>query len=220
MANKNVVAKRIRLFGEKKYRTMAELARQLKMKPQALQSYLDAKSFPGGQILAKLRDLGCDINWLLAEDSDLEYVSLDEIETVEIIPQIEYKIAGVVPAGHAEIFDYNDWYENEPIDYNPDTHVFLKIDEQNGTSMIPLLQPSDLVLIDLNSKPRDGDIVAARWDETGGAVKILNMVESEPDKIALLSFNQAIKPIIKEKKNVVLYKVVMIKKVGKKNGGY
>lgn len=212
MAEKTMIARRIREFGEKKFKTMAELARQMEMKPQALQSYLDGKSVPGGNILSRLHSLGCDINWLLSSDTELRYVSLDEIEKVDEIPQLEYKIAGVVPAGHAEIFEYNDWYENELVDYDPNTHVFLKIDEQNGISMVPLLQPGDLVLIDLYSKPKDGDMVAARWDETGGAVKILNLSEDDPNKIVLLSYNQSTKPIFKDRDKVVLYKVVMIKK--------
>lgn len=212
MAEKAVISKRLKEFGLKNFKSIAELARQMGMKPQALQSYVDGTSVPGGHILAKLKELGCDINWLLSDASDTRYVSFDEIESVDSIPKLEYKIAGVVPAGHAEIFDYNDWYENELVDYDPNTHVFLQVDEANGYSMVPLLQPGDLVLIDLYSKPKDGDMVAARWDETGGAVKILNLDEDDPNKIVLLSYNQSTKPIFKDRKKVVLYKVVMIKK--------
>jgi len=212
MADKTIVSKRLKDFGLKNFKSIAELARQMGMKPQALQSYVDGTSIPGGHILAKLKELGCDINWLLSEEIDSKYVSFDEVERIDEIRQLEYKIAGVVPAGHSEIFEYNDWYENELVDYDPNSHVFLRIDETNGYSMVPLLQPGDLVLIDLNSKPKDGDMVAARWDETGGAVKILNLNEDDSNKIVLLSYNQSTKPIFKDRNKVVLYKVVMIKK--------
>ena len=35
------------------------------MKLQSFQNYYDGTSVPGGEILAKLGQLGCDINWLL-----------------------------------------------------------------------------------------------------------------------------------------------------------
>ncbi|MFC2085430.1 S24 family peptidase, partial [Bacteroidota bacterium] len=201
-------------FAEINFKSKAELARKLGMRPQAFQSYLDGRSYPGGQILAKLSDLGCDINWLLTGEAtnDTKYVPVEEAEKIKERFRISYLIAGVVPAGRAEIHEYNDWYEHESIEYDKANHVFLRIDEHNGYSMMPLIEPGDLVLIDLNTEPKDGDIVAARWDESGGAIKILSIDEDNPDRIALSSYNQSIKPLFKEKCKVVLYKVVMIKK--------
>jgi len=40
----------------------------LGMKPPSLYVYLNNESIPGGEILKKLQDLGCDINWLLSDD--------------------------------------------------------------------------------------------------------------------------------------------------------
>jgi len=213
MSERMMIGNKIKAFAKKNFKSVAELARQLEMKPQALQSYVDGSSLPGATILMKLKSLGCDINWLLSDTGDSEYIPLYEAEKNNVPPQVEYKIAGVVPAGHAEIFEYNDWYEQDALDYDPNSHVFLRVDELNGISMQPLLKPGDLVLIDLFSTPVDGDIVAARWDETGGAVKILSIDEDDPDKIVLLSYNQTTKPIFKNRNKVVLYKVVMIKKM-------
>lgn len=214
MLSKSEVAKNLREFAENNFKSNAELSRQLGMSPQALQGYLEGRSIPGGQILANLSELGCDIKWLLTgkHSKDVKYVPLEEAERIKEKQFISYPIVGVVPAGKAEIFEFNDWYEFEGFDFKKDDHVLLKIDSDNGYSMMPLLEPGDLVLIDLNSKPKDGDLVAARWDETKGAVKILSINEDNPNNIALTSYNSSIKPIYKEADKVVLYKVLAIKK--------
>jgi transcriptional regulator with XRE-family HTH domain len=62
------IGEKIRLFAESKGISLAELANLLGMKPQSLQVYISGKSLPGSEILKKLKDLGCDINWLLSED--------------------------------------------------------------------------------------------------------------------------------------------------------
>ena len=62
------IGEKIRLFAEKQYGSVSILAELLGMKPPSLYVYLNNESIPGGEILKKLQDLGCDINWLLSED--------------------------------------------------------------------------------------------------------------------------------------------------------
>ena len=62
------IGEKIRIFAENKGISLAQLADLLGMKPQSLQVYVSGKSNPGSEILMKLKDLGCDINWLLSED--------------------------------------------------------------------------------------------------------------------------------------------------------
>lgn len=64
------IGEKIRIFAENKGFSLAELAELLGMKPQSLQVYLSGKSNPGSEILMKLKDLGCDINWLLSDSPD------------------------------------------------------------------------------------------------------------------------------------------------------
>ena len=59
------IAARLRHFGEERYRSMAEFARALAMRPQALHSYLSGRSKPGPSIQKKLRSVGCDVEWLM-----------------------------------------------------------------------------------------------------------------------------------------------------------
>jgi len=60
------IGHRIKLFGERKFKSVAELSRKLHYKNrQQIYDYISGKSYPGGELLIKLAKLGCDINWLL-----------------------------------------------------------------------------------------------------------------------------------------------------------
>ncbi len=126
---------------------------------------------------------------------------------------ITYPILGQIPAGRSEITEYNDWQETDDLNYDPRNHFWLVIDLEYGHSMTPFLQPGDLVLCSINAKYKDGDIVAARWDKTKGAIKIYSENPEVKNTIALFSYNNAEKPIILTKDRIEqIYKVVNIKK--------
>lgn len=68
----STVRDRLRLFGKEKFTTMTNFAAALKMKPQALNVYLVGQSLPGNTMQAKLRKMGCDINWLITGERILK----------------------------------------------------------------------------------------------------------------------------------------------------
>ena len=120
---------------------------------------------------------------------------------------------GKIPAGRAELVEYNDWQENEDLFYDPRSHFWLIIDSEYGYSMTPFLQPGDMVLCSVNAKYQDGDIVAVRWDKTKGAIKILSHNPEVKDTVGLFSYNNAEKPIILSRERIEqIYKIVNIKK--------
>jgi phage repressor protein C with HTH and peptisase S24 domain len=88
----------------------------------------------------------------------------------------------------------------------------LQVDEEFGYSMRPLINPGDLVLISFTAKIDDGDIVAARWDETRGALKICTYISGDPNLVVLMSYNQNVPPMGFQKDKINMYKVVLIKR--------
>lgn len=50
------------------------LAKKLGMLPQSLYQYTKGNSVPGGKILTKLAELGCNINWLLLGEDGVSKV--------------------------------------------------------------------------------------------------------------------------------------------------
>lgn len=66
LTKKLVIGLRLKIWAEKNFISLAELSRKLGFNArQQLYDYINGKSFIGSEILIKLADLGCDINWLL-----------------------------------------------------------------------------------------------------------------------------------------------------------
>jgi len=62
------IGSKIKEFGKKKFPSMREFAEALGIKREQLYPYFNGKVLPGSEFLLKLKNLGCDINWLLSED--------------------------------------------------------------------------------------------------------------------------------------------------------
>ena len=65
MNKKLEISVRLKEFAKKKFGGIAGLERALDKTPAYFQNYLNGRSYLGSEILIKLHDLGCDINWLL-----------------------------------------------------------------------------------------------------------------------------------------------------------
>lgn len=65
------LGQRLKHFGDRKFKTKKEFADALGMQTPSLYKYLNGEREPGTQILIKLLDLGCDINWLLTGTEDV-----------------------------------------------------------------------------------------------------------------------------------------------------
>jgi phage repressor protein C with HTH and peptisase S24 domain len=223
---KTAVGARIRRFAEKRFGSLKALADRLGMKPQSLNSYVNGRSAPGGAILQRLNELGCDINWLLRGDeafdretaptlkspSGAESFSTTVADSAGADDAPEFRVRGFIPAGEGDVNLWNDYYRGHRLDYDPDTHFFLVVDEEFGYSMTPMIQPGDMALVSLLEEPRDGDLVAAKWDETKGALKLLSEQANDTENVVLTSYNQAVPPIFLKRRDVALYKVVLIEK--------
>lgn len=203
--DKYQVGTRLKEFLYKNFPTMEEAAEALGTTVGSLRnSYFNGKSLPGAEILLRLIELGCDLQYLM-------YGKKSPKSSNPYIPP-EYRRVAMIPAGRGEIQDREEWYDSNYLDYSPDDHVFLEVDPEFGFSMMPLINPGDEVLISFKAKIKSGDLVAVRWDKTKGAIKILGNNEHAPDFVVLTSYNQTTDPIVVPKKKTNMYKVVLIKK--------
>lgn len=214
------IGDRIREFGVKSFGSVSALADKLNVSLQHLSPYLNSKNEPGSGMLSKLALLGCDINWLLTgetmkpgnivREGSVSYISIDEAMQNKNLLRPEYPVRGFIPAGNAEIKerenpDYKDLY------FDPKSHFWLEVDEEYGYSMAPTLVPGDRVLCSMTRKFNSGDIVAVRWDESKGAIKIFITNPEMRQSIALQSINAAELPIILNRSQIKqIYKVVLI----------
>lgn len=61
---------KIRSFGAQKFDSIKEFAEALGIAASNLQDYMNDKYAPGPKMLARLRALGCDLNWLFDDDEN------------------------------------------------------------------------------------------------------------------------------------------------------
>ena len=59
------IGQKLKEFGETKFKSVTDFAEALGIKREQLYPYYNNTSIPGGEILKRLSELGCDINWLL-----------------------------------------------------------------------------------------------------------------------------------------------------------
>jgi len=194
--------------------SQALLAEKLEISKRTLIKYENGENEISARDLHKIAQL-CNADFssfFNPQVTGLSRVPISEISDIKAPRYNEYRIEATIPAGLADIQERTGWYESEILDYDPQSHFFLQIDEEYGYSMMPVIEPGDLVLVSLTARVKTGNIVVARWDETKGAVKIFN---ESPNKknIALISYNQAVAPIFLERNQVQVYKVVLIKKM-------
>jgi len=225
----SLLKENIKKIREKLGLTQSEFASQLGVSSQTAVSYWESgRTEPDAEMVSKIADLGqVTLDWLIRGESQvrmyftpsdkktlpkkLDYIPIEKAEQNDVIGIINYKILANVPAGNAEVRDFqsNDY---DDLYYDPRTHFYLRIDDEYGFSMTPFLQPGDLVLINTKAKARSGDLVAARWDKTKGAIKIYDEVEGRKDLVVLNSYNASEKPIVLPKDEVTIYKIILIKK--------
>jgi len=90
MKEKLEIAQRLRNFAEK-FGGPAGLSRELKITPQQMNDYLSGRRMPGNKMQNKLRDLGCDIVWLMYGEihleNELNYRALILRKARELIPE-------------------------------------------------------------------------------------------------------------------------------------
>ncbi len=209
MKEKIFIAARLREFAYSKTDRLKEFARSLDMSPQTLNSYLSGKISPGSELLIKLSDLGCDIDWLLTGSKKN---SNEKNPGRKATDGRVFRVLGTIPAGRADIQDWSELNEFKNLEYDPDTHFYLKIDEEFGYSMMPMVNPGDYVLVSLYGKLKDGDLVVALYDKTKGALKLYSESKDIPGIVILTSYNQAIPPMFFKKEQIRAYKVVLIEK--------
>lgn len=75
--SKQEISKRLRYFAHMRFGSMKELAANLGVTSSTLSQYTTGKSIPGNTMQARLRDIGCDIEWLMTGEASA--VQSDEV---------------------------------------------------------------------------------------------------------------------------------------------
>lgn len=86
---------KIKTFGKTQFGSVKALAEAMGMLPQQLSTYISEVKKPGFDVLAKLKGLGCDMNWLIDDNNPIgEFLVIKEPNNHgETVPQLnEYEL--------------------------------------------------------------------------------------------------------------------------------
>ncbi|MFC2084941.1 XRE family transcriptional regulator [Bacteroidota bacterium] len=196
MPNKIEIGKRLREFIKKKYSTIAEFAEAMDRDKTFFTPYFSGKSIPGGEILAKLRDLGCDINWLLTGIKGSANVYLYPI------------LSEVYAAEDTELLDPEKYDEHAQFSYFKKDHKCYAL-RVSGDSMETILKDGDIVLVDIDEPFLDGNMVVVKL--ANGKQFVKRYYNMGDEWIRLSSDNDRYHDKMISKKDVeIIHKVVKI----------
>ena len=85
------IGQRLKKFAEDNFDSLAEFGREFGKERMFFTPYFNGSSLPGGKILNKLAELGCDLNWLLTGEIKTERI--DELKREnEELKEKNYKL--------------------------------------------------------------------------------------------------------------------------------
>ncbi len=93
---------------------------------------------------------------------------------------------------------------------SPDTQFLLSIIAGSEYLASPFVSRGDLLLCSSEAGIKDGDLVAARWSKTKSGIRICNYNKNDRNSLVLTALNQASPPLVIERGEVRIYKVLMI----------
>jgi SOS-response transcriptional repressor LexA len=197
------IRERLRKFGESKFPSMAQFARALRITPQDLNHYLMGNGKPGNKLQSRLRDLGCDIEWLMTGKEPEQGKKRTISYTVRVF--LPNEPSGIIEPGGPIL--------REAMEYSPEEAFFMEVTRENGDSMKPVLMPGDWVLLGIAKKfpPRDGDIISIILGDRYGDF----MIYHRKGKLVILTaLDPLVPPVTMEFKpdDERFYRVLLIKK--------
>jgi SOS-response transcriptional repressor LexA len=179
-----------------------------------LKQYFQARSLPGNTMQGRLRMLGIDPEWVLYGTGRSPLSTKSDLGKTLTTPQLladrAFSVYDAVPRTTEDFQEPVDLFQPWTVeDFSTKVYVFIELTEEMAASMKPVLSAGDRVLISRLKQVADGDLVAARWDDGPGAIKIFRDVDG---KVGLWSINPSIEPLVLPKKSVSVYKVVLFRK--------
>lgn len=164
---------------------MAEFSRRLELKTaQELYPYLNGKSLPGNKLQSKLRDLGCDIEWLMTGER-----SVKEGPTNYLTGFAPYLGRVYADPKGKEYFEEAGDREGAGVPMSPGKFFCLEIDNDSLINAEPIsLYPGDVCVFEYGRQPKNGDIVAIQFSDGNRTIKIVK--HRGKDLAVLISANK------------------------------
>lgn len=186
-----------------------EISARLGISPQALQKYLNGERMPLPDMLGKIGDMGCNINWLIDGKGDMLRKTVSVSPKSRLVPLLAEVDCGV-PVYSQINTDTVKYIELSDINYYVNPFAVTA----RGDSMRPYINPGDLLVCsDEPHKIKDGRAVIVNLktipEHYSSNAKLIKFVDD--DYVMLYSVNTKYPPMIVKKSDIYrIYKVVRI----------
>mgnify|MGYP005820165519 CR=1 FL=1 len=210
--NINDFGGRLRKFAESNYKTMTDFTKQLGIARQYITPYLNNTSKPGADILQKLSNLGCNINWLLTGEGSMKlndaYSNSDDIARItdgsDGIPYYDIDVTGSIVESFNDIKEEPAFY----IDFKPfnDCIAYFTL---YGDSMSPMFNSGDILGIK-NISNYDvllfGEAYLVITNANANNLRTVKLIHksNDPSKLILRSVNQQYGGDMEVRKNDII----------------
>lgn len=211
------IHQKLRQFANAKFDSIKDFAKALGMEAPSLQVYLrqpdsDSRSSkPGYPILLRLRNLGCDLNWLFDDDDVRTFEDQQKDSSIKEVAKT-YDESGTT----VKLKQYADESELYYFSLLRKYHYLYIIDSLSCANMSPLLNAGDNVVTDIRIDPESGDLVLCKLKDsiTGDFRYIIKYFkEIINDKVAVFTgIDPTISPIYVDVGAIIfVHKIVLIR---------
>ena len=205
---KIMVGGRIKEFGKQKFKTSRKLAEKLGMTPQTLQQYIAGRSFPGGEIVKNLAELGADIHYIFTGENLYEKLK-DEINEEVHTGSYEYPVVENISTGSTVEFFKEDSAEHAAFSYHKKGGCMVL--RMKDDIMKPAIEEGDLVLLDSDAILYDGCIAVAKLKSSKQVIGRFRILPA--DFIDLSPDNFSYKPVTINKNEIdIIMPIVKIQR--------
>ncbi len=200
----NELSKNLRLLMTEFGINLKQLSKKTGIPYTTLQNYTRKINIPDALNLMKIASVfGVSINWLLTGEGSMFAKQIDSLALEEyiMVPLLEGSVqAG--PEGRllfdspADMYPFKKYWIIKKVGPSPNRHKHLFLIRVTGDSMIPTINPGEVVLVDTWENERinlkNGKIYLIRQPD--GAISVKRIVLTEKQRLTCLSDNPLYEP--------------------------
>ncbi len=179
MVKAGEISKRLKKWGLEEFGSLVGFARALGISQQSLYDYTSSRTLPGNKMQSRLRQLGCNVEWLMTGSP--AGASLRRFSRERSAPGGWAKFEGriVTSLDGREELQLKGVTEKAGVPYRRGSFFCLEIVGDSLLSAVPLpVYPGDICIFESERHPKNGDIVAARLKRSRVVVRVVNYVSA------------------------------------------
>jgi hypothetical protein len=179
MTKVSEISKRLKKWGVEEYGSLVSFARALGISQQSLHDYTSARTRPGNKMQSRLRELGCDVEWLMTGASAGSALHRSFRQKPRLVGWAKFEGRVVTTMDGKEELQRKGVTERAGVPYRRGSFFCLEIAGDGLLTAVPLpVYPGDICIFESERHPKNGEIVAVRVKRSRLVVRVVNHVSA------------------------------------------